>query len=191
MVENGLEIEYHPVDASRWPDLEKLFGPRGACAGCWCMWWRLKRSDFSSQAGDGNRLALKELVEAGGPVGVVAYCGGEPVGWCAAAPREQYSALERSRVLRRVDDRPVWSITCFFTARRFRRKGMTEGLIRAAADYAREQGASIVEGYPIEPQKDRYPDTFAYTGFASTFQKLGFVEAARFSERRPIFRLAL
>jgi GNAT superfamily N-acetyltransferase len=191
MTENKTSFAYFPVDANRWGDLEKLFGPRGACAGCWCMFWRLKRADFSTQAGDGNRQKLRELIEGGAPVGVLAYAGEEPVGWCAAAPREDYPALERSRVLRRVDDRPVWSITCFFTARRLRRKGLTEGLLRAAVAYARQQGATLIEGYPIEPQKDRYPDAFAYTGFASTYQKAGFSEAARFSERRPIFRLEI
>lgn len=191
MVERELVYEYHPVDETRWADLEKLFGPRGACSGCWCMWWRLKRSDFEHGSGEGNRQAFKALIEQGGPMGVLAYAEGEAVGWCAIAPRSDYPALERSRVLKRVDDQPVWSITCFFTARRFRRKGLTEGLIRAAAEYAHSQGAAIVEAYPIEPQKERYPDPYAYTGFASTFRRLGFSEVARNTEHRPIFRLAL
>jgi GNAT superfamily N-acetyltransferase len=190
MTELDTPISYFPIDASRWGDLEKLFGPRGACAGCWCMFWRIKRSDFTAQSGDVNRQMLRALVESG-PVGILAYVGADPAGWCAVAPREDYTTLERSHVLRRVDALPTWSIPCFFTARRFRRQGLTEGLLRAAVRFARQQGAALIEGYPIEPQKDRYPEPFAFTGFAATFRKVGFNEVARFSERRPIYRLEI
>jgi len=89
------------------------------------MWWKLKRSDFMKQKGEENRKALKKLTDSGEIPGIPAYVGAEPVGWCAVAPREAYPALERSRVLKRVDDKPVWSIVCFYVAKQFRRKGLT------------------------------------------------------------------
>ena len=180
-------LRLHPLTPDRWPDLETLFGPRGACAGCWCMWWRLPRADFERQRGEANRQALKALVDAGQVLGLLAYLGGRPVGWCAVGPRESYPALARSRILKPVDDRAVWSVVCFFVDRRNRGHGVTGALLRAAVEYARERGASIVEGYPVEPQ-GRSADAFVYTGLASTFRKAGFIEVARRSETRPVMR---
>jgi len=180
----------HPLTTQRWDDLEDLFGPRG-CGGCWCMWWRLKRSTFEEQKGEGNRQALKAIVEAGQVPGLLAYAAGQPVGWCALAPRESYPTLEQSRILKRVDDRPVWSVVCFFVRRSYRRQGVTAALLQAAVAYAREQGGSTIEGYPVEPRQGQAPDAFVYTGLASTFRRLGFVEGLRRSETRPIMRLYL
>ena len=146
-------LEFHPVTPDRWRDLEKLFGARGACGGCWCMWWRLKRSEFDQKKGAGTRRALKKLIATGQVPGLLAYAEGEPVGWCSVAPRHDFSALERSRILKPVDDQPVWSVVCFFVARPFRRKGVTQQLLTAAIEYAREQGAKIIEGYPVEPTR--------------------------------------
>lgn len=182
------DLDFHPVTPERWHDLETLFGPRGACAGCWCMWWRLSRSQFDKQKGQENKQALKTIVNSGDVPGLLAYANGQPVGWCSVAPREEFSALERSRILKRVDDQPVWSIVCFFVAKPFRHKGVTVGLLKAAVEYARQHGARIVEGYPVEPKKTSVPDIFAYTGMVSAFRKAGFVEVLRRSETRPIMR---
>src|SRR4030042_48278 len=111
--------DFHPLTPDRWPDFEKLFGPRGAYGGCWCMWWRLARKDFEKNQGEGNRKAMKALVEAGTIPGIIACFGKEPAGWCSVAPREDFPVLERSRVLKRLDDEPVWSIVCFFIHKRF------------------------------------------------------------------------
>jgi GNAT superfamily N-acetyltransferase len=104
------------------------------------------------------------------------------------APREDFPVLDRSRILKRVDDQPVWSVVCFFIARAYRQQGVSLQLLKAALDYAQEHGARILEGYPVEPKKGSTPDVFAYTGLASMFLQLGFVEAARRSETRPLMR---
>lgn len=184
-------LEFYPLTPERWTDLEKLFGKQGACGGCWCMWWRLKRSEFEKQKGEGTRRALKRIVESGEIPGLLAYANGQAVAWCSVAPRETYPVLERSRTLKRVDDKPVWSIVCFFVAKPFRRKGITGKLLGAAIEYVRKQGGKIVEGYPVEPKKEKIPDTFAYTGLAPTFLKAGFVEVLRRSEKRPIMRYVI
>jgi len=182
-------LEFYPLTHERWVGLEKLFGKQGACGGCWCMWWRLKRSQFMQQRGEGNKKALKSIVDSGEIPGILAYANGEPIAWCSVAPREAYSALERSRVLKRVDNRPVWSIVCFFVTKPFRGKGVASKLLKAAMEYVRKQGGKIVEGYPLEPKGNRrIPDAFAYTGLASAFRKVGFVEVLRRSETRPIMR---
>ena len=165
-----------------------LFGPRGACGGCWCMYWRLPRAQFTAQKGEGTKQALQHVVARGEIVGLLAYAKGQPVGWCAIAPRESYPVLARSRILKRVDEAPVWSVVCFFVSKGFRGQGLTTTLLRAAVDYARQQGARIIEGYPIEPKNPRVPAVFASTGLASAFRQAGFVEVLRRSETRPIMR---
>jgi len=185
-------IEFHPLTPERWEDLERLFGPRGACGGCWCMSWRReKRSDFEAQKGDGNRLALKELVDTGHVPGILAYSGDQPVGWCSVGPRGSFPFLRRSRTLAPVDDRPVWSITCFFVAKGFRHQGLSIRLLRAAAAYARERGATIVEGYPVVSTMGEMPAAFAWTGLPGTFVEAGFTEVLRRSKSRPVMRLYL
>lgn len=187
MPSGNVIFEFHPLTSDRWRDFEILFGERGACGGCWCMWWRLARSEYNKQKGEKNRRAMRSIVEGGQSPGILAYAGGEPVAWCSVAPRESFSALERSRVLKPVDSQAVWSIVCFFVAKGYRRRGLSVKLLKAAIDYVRERGGRIVEGYPIEPMKDQ-PDAFVWTGLASAFVKAGFVEVERRSETRPIMR---
>jgi GNAT superfamily N-acetyltransferase len=181
-------FEFQVVTPERWTDLERLFGPRGACGGCWCMYWRLPHADYEAMKGTANRAALKAIVEAGEIPGLLAYQDGQPVGWVSVAPRAAFSRLERSRILKPVDERPVWSVVCFFVARPYRRQGLTVQLLNAAVEYARSQSAQIVEGYPEEPKTDRVPDVFAYTGLASAFRRADFEEVLRRSETRPIMR---
>lgn len=183
------KFSFHAATPERWPDLERLFGARGACAGCWCMWWRLNRPEWNRGQGEGNRKAFRKIVRAGAEPGILAYADGVPVGWCAIAPREQYSGLGRSRILKPVDDQPVWSVTCFFIARGFRHKGLSTALLKAAVEFARSRGATIVEGYPHDPKKTT-ADVFVYTGLASAFRNAGFKEVARRSKTRPIMRMS-
>ena len=183
-----IELDIHPVTPERWEDLEQLFGPRGAIGGCWCMWWRIKRKDFEQQQGQGNRDAMCSIVESGKVPGIIAYSNDEPVAWCSVAPREDFPVLDRSHVLKRVDDQPVWSVVCFFMAKGYRHKGLSSRMLKEAVEYATENGARIVEGYPITPKKDQAPDIYIFTGLESTFLKAGFMEVARRSESRPIMR---
>jgi GNAT superfamily N-acetyltransferase len=155
------------------------------------MWWRRKRSEFEKQKGAGNKRAMKAIVRKGDVPGIIAYAGKEPVGWCAVAPREHHSALERSRILKPVDDQPVWSVVCFFVEKAHRGTGVSVELLRAAVDHAKRHGARIVEGYPVEPKQDRMPDAFAWFGLASAFEQAGFEEVARRSPTRPIMRFRI
>jgi len=155
------------------------------------MWFRLKRSRFIKQKGSGNRRAFKKIVFSDEVPGLLAYVGDQPVGWCAVAPRDAYPVLARSRVLKPIDDQPVWSVVCFFVARGFRRQGLTTRLLKAAAAHARGKGAAILEGYPVMARKGVMPDAFAYTGLPAAFLKAGFAEVARRSPIRPIMRLEL
>lgn len=184
-------FQFFPLNPDRWDDFEELFGERGACGGCWCMTWRVKKSVFDKQKGSGNKKAMKKIVTAGSEPGLLAYAEGRAVGWCAVAPREEFIRLEGSRVLAPVDDRPVWSITCFFITKEFRRKGLSAELLKAVIQYARKKKVKILEAYPAEPYADNIPAAFAWTGIPSAFIKAGFEEVARRSKTRPIMRYYL
>lgn len=184
----ALDVSFQPLTPDRWPDLEALFGERGACGGCWCMWWRLARKTFEASKGTKNKRAFQRLVKGGQEPGILAYRDGEPVGWCAIEPRASYPALARSRVLKPVDDRPVWSITCFFVRRDLRGQGLSVGLIEAAVAHARARGAEVVEAYPVAPKTGRMPDAFVWTGLPAAFARAGFQEVLRRSPTRPIMR---
>lgn len=182
-----MTVTVHPLTPDRWADFERLFGANGACGGCWCMWLRLPRKAFDAGKGAGNKRAMRNRVKDGAAPGLLAYDGGAPVGWVAVAPREEYPALERSRIMQPVDDRPVWSVTCFFVAKTHRNTGLTVELLEAAVAYVRGQGGRIVEGYPVEPNGEMAP-AFAWHGLASAFRAAGFREVARRSPTRPLMR---
>ena len=152
------------------------------------MAWRLPRAEFVGGKGAPNRRSLRKLVISGAAPGVLAYEQGEAIGWCAVAPREAYSFLSRSRVLGKVDERPVWSVSCLFVRPSHRRKGVSSRLLRAAVDFAAERGAAVVEGYPVLPYSAKAPAAFLWTGTYTAFVKAGFKEVARRSPVRPIMR---
>jgi GNAT superfamily N-acetyltransferase len=181
------KLEFHPLTPKRWRDFETLFGERGACGGCWCMWWRVARSQFNKQKGAQNKQAMKKLVDGGHTPGIIAYQNGQPIAWLSVAPRETFTVLERSKILKPVDERPVWSVVCFFVAKEHRRSGLSVKLLKAGIDFVRERGGRVVEGYPVEPKK-KQADAFVWTGLASAFLKAGFKEVERRSGTRPIMR---
>lgn len=180
-----------PVSVSRWKDLEQLFGPNGGCAGCWCMWFRISSSEFRARHGEHNRRALRRLVGGATAPGVIAYQRGQPVGWCAVAPRDQYPRILRSRPLAPVDDRPAWAVTCFYIAPALRSAGVSRPLLEGAVKLARRHGARLIEGYPIDPVTRQITNSEAYHGLESTFRSCGFREVERRSPNRPIMRLEI
>jgi GNAT superfamily N-acetyltransferase len=187
IVAKNLSLSFKPIKRDLWSDLEELFGPNGACGGCWCMFWKLRGKAFDESKGMENRQMHKSQVTAGVVTGLLAYAHGEVVGWVAVEPRRAYEKLAHSRALKPVDEQEVWSITCFFVAKKFRRKGIAVELIKAAVDHVRRKGGRIVEGYPVET-KDDAPPPFVFTGTASAFRQAGFKEVARNTPTRPIFR---
>lgn len=189
-------IEIQPVTGERWDDLAELFGPQGACGGCWCMFWRQPHAQHHQQSADERRAALQGLTSAPLPPGILAYASGRAVGWCAVGPRSDFVALARSRNLQPVDDRPVWSIVCFFVAKPARRQGVSLALIRGALEFARSHGGQIVEAYPIDLESPRYAGrrlsgAAGFEGNAATFRAAGFSEVKRASATQLIMRYAL
>ena len=192
-LQESADVEVYPATAERWKDIESLFGAKGAYAGCWCMFWRLDRADFKRMKGEGTKAVLKGMTTSNNVAGLLAYVDGQPIGWCSISPRKDYAALENSRILKRIDDMPVWSIVCFFVAKPFRNKSITSKLLRGAVKYAEQQGAKIIEGYPIDMQTDKLAGQklnsySGYMGIASIFRAAGFVKVADASETQLIMR---
>lgn len=183
------ELSIGPLTPDRWDDLVTLFGPNGANGGCWCMWWLKPAKEWERDAGAPNRRQLQRLVRNGPPPGLLAYRDGEPVGWCALASREGYVRLNRSPKLKPIDDEPVWAVVCFYIHRKHRGVGVASALLDAAAEWAREHGATLVEGYPIDTSQRAASNADAFTGTLAMFEDAGFTEAAR-RGGRPIVRRA-
>jgi GNAT superfamily N-acetyltransferase len=175
----------------RWADFERLFGERGAYGGCWCMFWRMPSSTWSRSTKERNKQGMKAIAQSGPPPGLLAYLGDEAVGWVSVGPREAFPRIERSRTLKRLDDRPTWSVNCFFVAKPHRGKSLMLELLKAAVEYARSQGAAIIEGYPREPRGSRVGTMEGYRGIASVFREAGFRKVRRRVQGKFISRYQL
>ncbi len=184
-------IEYQPLTLAGWKDFEELMGPHGAYGGCWCMWWRLTRKVFEQQQGEDNRLAMQAIVASGRVPGILGYRDGRAVAWCSVAPRDEFPSLNRSPVLKRIDDQPVWSLVCFYIARDCRRAGLMHAMIDAAVDHVRRQGGKIVEAYPSVVKSNNAPPTTSFMGTPEVFRKTGFVECAAPSAAKRIMRYTM
>jgi GNAT superfamily N-acetyltransferase len=185
------QIQVFPASDERWPDLEALFGIHRTS--CWCTFWRIKRSEFSRLKGEEKKALLKEWTTLPIAPGVLAYDGSKAVGWCAVQPREKFLPLATSQTLKPVDDRSVWSIVCYFVEKSARRQGVMQALLRGAIEYARQNGATIVEGYPIDmrtpPLEGKKLTGYSgFMGIASVYRQVGFVEVGRASETQLIMR---
>jgi GNAT superfamily N-acetyltransferase len=167
-----------------WPALEDLFGPRGACAGCWCVYWRIGPA-YRKRPGEENRKAFREVVRRGPPPGLIAFDGEVPVGWIQLTPRDSLPWLDRPWRLRRVDDLPVWSISCLYVRKGYRRKGITSELIAAAVKTAKRAGAVALEAYPLDAE---LTPSASGTGYFTTFARAGFRTVAPHDPTRPIMR---
>ena len=183
----GLKIE--ALTSANWQQFEELFGEKGACGNCWCMYYRLNKADFQAGKTDNaTREAMYELVKANKPTGLMAFYEGRAIGWCAFAPREDFEKLQRSRVHKRIDELKVWSIPCFFIHKQFRRKGLSVAILKGIIKYAQTHGIHIIEAYPTIPTQEKLPDSFAWIGLYKSFERAGFEIVDSTSKHRPMVR---
>ncbi|HJV72491.1 GNAT family N-acetyltransferase [Ideonella sp.] len=187
-------LTIHPLTPERWADLEAIFLARGCSVarGCWCMYYRVSGTPPAPPKGTtrsaANRAALKALVDAGEPVGLLGYRGRAPVGWVSIAPRERYAKLQKSPVMKPVDDLPVWSIVCFVVPAEHRGQGVAAALLAGAVEWARRQRIHLLEAYPVD-RPQRASDDAMWFGAKSMFDAAGFEEVARRKPQRPVVRL--
>ncbi len=189
----GTGLTVRPLNSNDWPDIERLFGPNGACGGCWCMSWRVPRGGklWEESKGDPNKRAFRELITEGKVHGALAFADGEPIGWCCVGPRGDFPRLERTRALATSWKESTWSVTCFYIKSKWRRKGVATALLAEATQVARENGAKKLEAYPVKPYTNNVPGAFAWTGVPVLFEKLKFADITPPGNSRPIYRRAL
>lgn len=182
-------LRFEPLSRHNWAQFVQLFGPKGACGNCWCMSFRLSKQDFEEgKTDEGNKEAMKALVWANKPTGILAFYEDMPIAWCAFAPRPDFIKLQRSRVHKPIDDEAVWSIPCTFIDKNFRKIGVSVALLKGVVQYARTQGIRIVEAYPTIPTQDKLPDAFAWIGLYKSFERAGFEIVDTTSKSRPMVR---
>jgi GNAT superfamily N-acetyltransferase len=200
-------IEYREIGPDDWPAIAQLFGKRGACGGCWCMHWRREKGGKAWEAvkGEPNRRAFQKLVTVGAAHGIIAFDGPRPVGWCSFGRREEFPRLERTKSFQPTEKHPglikygeryaerVWSINCLFLIPEYRRRKLSQGLVKAAVQAIRRERGGLIEAYPVTLTKDgkQLPAAFSYTGPEVLFQRLGFVEVQRLAATRPLYCLEL
>ncbi len=181
----GSDIRITRVTPGDWGDFEALFEARGSPKNCWCMVWRPTQTSKAKMGKSERKAAMQQCVLSGNPVGLLAYVHDEPIAWCSVGPRELFRKLGGSEVCG--DEQEVWSLTCFFVKRPFRRGGLSDRMIDSTIDYARESGAKYLEAYPVDPDSPSY----RFMGFVPQFQKHGFESVGRAGTRRHVYRLAL
>lgn len=178
---------FQPVTPERLADLDRFSRAHGKFRYCSCMRWRLPNSRFHALGTEGRAAALDARVRAGGPVGVLAYTeSGEPIGWCSIAPREEYGAVLRARSIPTVEGERVWSVVCFYLDSSVRHTGLRAQLLEAAVEYARTEGAQVVEAYPSPGD-----DLFEYMGARELYLRAGFHDVEVPEDHRPVMRREL
>jgi GNAT superfamily N-acetyltransferase len=186
---SNVKFEVEPVIKKNWDKFVTLFGDNGACGNCWCMYYRLSKSDFiSGKKENGNKHSMKKIVWSDKPVGLLGLLEGHPVAWCAFAPRKDFIKLEKSRVHKPIDNQDVWSIPCLFIDKNHRKSGISLLQLIGAIDYAKKHNIKILEAYPIIPTQEKIPDSFAWVGLYKTFEQAGFEIVDRTSKNRPMVR---
>ena len=176
-----------PLTPERFPDMVEVFGERGVARNCFCMYWRTPKGGFEDKRDNRDRFA--DVARDERPPGLIGYVGDNPVGWVQVGPRHEFPALDRSRLLRPVDDVKTWSINCFVVRAGLRKRGVGAGLLAGAIQFAKDQGAAVIEAYPVDGHRSSSVDYF--TGTLSMFDEHGFVELIRRNDSRPIVRLTV
>jgi GNAT superfamily N-acetyltransferase len=190
------DVTVEPLTTERFGALGDLFMQGGDPKWCWCMYFRTRGLSWSNSTAKQNRENLRVLAADEPAPGLIAYRGDEAVGWIGISPREAYPRLESSKVLARVDDKPVWSIVCFVVGSKSRGQGVARAMLDGAITYAREQGAQTLEAYPLAASRGKVSAASAFHGSQSMFEKAGFhlIEVRQWNNKspeRPIMRLEL
>ena len=163
----------HPVTPDRFEDFADVINPNRRDTHCWCLSHRVGAKEIDELGHGSREAAMRKLCERENPPGVVTYRDGVPVGWCSISPRSEIPRLAASKLIRPVDELPVWSIICVVVRSGHRRQGVTEHLLQGALDYAASRGAPAVEAHPVDPD-GRMDTTMAFVGTRAMFERAGF-----------------
>ena len=190
------EVRIEPLTPDLWPAFEALFGPTGACYGCWCTGFRLRPKIRQEFKNDDKRDVMRRRVEAGPPPGLLALRGDVAIGWMQIGPRADVpewnnpgrssSPLEDGAA----DDPGVWAVSCFFFASKERGKGLSHHMLTAGMEHARLSGARFLEASPMDRAKQS-KSIGLFVGSTRVFERAGFQTMITRKEGRPLMRLVL
>jgi GNAT superfamily N-acetyltransferase len=169
-----MAFDTRPLTPDRVDDFATVANPNRRPSHCWCLSHRLSAREITELGGGSREAAFRALCARENPPGVIGYDDGEPVGWCSIGPRSENTRLSQSRLIRPLDDVPVWSIICVVIRGGYRRQGYTTPLINGAVEYAAARGAPAVESYPVDPGSGRIDLTMAFVGTRAMFANAGF-----------------
>lgn len=190
------DFHARPLTPDRWRDFETLFGPQGACYGCWCTHFRIPSDRRKTMDGDDKKAFMQARVDHGPPPGLLGYLDDAPVAWVQVGPRAELPGWNSPRTVSRpldeadADDPGVWAVSCFFMASRQRGKGISHRMLSEAIVYAGQSGARLLEACPIDRTKQS-KSVGLYVGSTRIFEAAGFEEVARRKGGRPLMRLVL
>lgn len=194
------ELTIVPANEASWADLRAIFGTSDYPGRCYCQRFKTRGWFWGQGTPEDRQRRLRDQANcddpaAGSTTGLVAYLGGEPVGWAAVEPRTEYPRLMglptvwKGRHEDKADD-GVWAVTCFATRKGYRKRGITYGLAAATVGYARANGARALEAYAMitQPGKEITWGEL-HVGARQVFAEAGFTEVSRPSARRVVMRV--
>lgn len=196
MTPDPQQAEIRPLTFALWPALEELFGPQGACYGCWCTYFRLPPARRRAGTRETNRAHLMNRVQAGPPPGLIAFLDGAPVGWMQIGPRADVPEWNNARRVsapldgEAVTDPANWAISCFFIRSKARGRGLSHPLVAAGIRFARDNGAHVLDACPIDEAKQS-KSVGLFVGSTRVFEAAGFRPVALRKPGRPLMRLDL
>ncbi|MGY5779253.1 GNAT family N-acetyltransferase [Rhizobium sp. LEGMi135b] len=185
-----------PLTPDRWDDFETLFGPSGACYGCWCTYFRVPTSQRKTMDAAAKKQFIEKRISAGPPPGLLGYMDGQPIAWVQVGPRTELPQWNSPKTVSRpldpadAEDSSVWAVSCFFANSKDRGKGHSHRMLSEAVNFARVSGARLLEGCPIERTKQS-KSVGLYVGSQRIFEAAGFAEVAKRKDGRPLMRLVL
>ena len=190
MEHEPLNLTFQPLSPETWPDFEALFEKhRGVQGGCWCVYYLCKSTDFNRMGPEGRHAFQKELALSGRAQGIIAYEGETPVGWCQFGTPDVLCQYSRGRAYSKLDiaaeDKPDWRISCLFTDKHCRSKGIAIQTLHAALEEIARRGGGVVEAFPLDSPKIRHN---VFTGSADMYRREGFAEVVRLTENTLLMR---
>jgi GNAT superfamily N-acetyltransferase len=193
-----MSVHVHPATPDRWDDVIAVFGRRGEDPSwCWCQLFLGSRAGGSAAPANNRGALQQEIRDAVVPPGLIAYADKRPVGWGRVGPRDSLPGVRGNRALSRVlsdEDPNVWWVACFVVNSGYRRAGIGRALLEAEVTFARDHGASAIEGHPVDVsalKAAKVSGSAIYTGTVAMFTAAGFIDVGRTAPTRPVMRREL
>lgn len=169
------DFSVKPLDTTTWPAFARLVeAHNGVWGGCWCMGFHAKGEGWGKSA-DLNRKEKECLVREGRAHAALVFDGTDCVGWCQFGSPQELPRIKNRRAYLATDPTlPDWRITCFFSGKGYRGKGVAAIALEGALAEIEQLGGGRVEAYPDDTAGRKRSGSFLFNGALSMFEKNGF-----------------